>query len=56
MKHELQCPECNYEFTISDDYETDNCPNCKGANYYCDYVLEDDTCEELFSGYYWDLN
>jgi len=56
MKHELECPVCKYEFIVSEDYITGDCPSCGKANYYWDYVLDDETYEELFSGYYWDEN
>jgi hypothetical protein len=50
---ELECPSCGYEFILDDDYLTGDCENCHKTNYYWDYVLDDETYEELFSGYYW---
>jgi hypothetical protein len=56
MEHELECPKCNYKFFISEDYQVGDCPNCGKAHYCWDYVLDEETYEEFFSGYYWENN
>ena len=56
MEHELECPKCNHKFFISEDYQFGDCPNCGEAYYYWDYVLDEETYEEFFSGYYWEDN
>ena len=56
MEHELECPKCNHKFFISEDYQVGDCPNCGNAHYYWDYVLDEETYEEFFSGYYWEDN
>ena len=56
MEHELECPKCGFEFTLDEDYSSGYCPNCKEAHYYWDYVLDEDTYEEYFCGYYWEKN
>lgn len=56
MKHELKCINCEHKFILYEDYLCGDCPNCGGAHYYWDYVLDDKTFEEYFSGYYWDYN
>lgn len=53
MVHELECPKCNHEFQIKDDYESGSCPNCNKFNYYWDFILDEDD-EEIFRGYYWE--
>jgi len=53
MMHELECPKCQHKFVLNEDYQTGDCPNCGEAQYYWDYVLDDETSEELFAGYYW---
>ena len=53
MSHELECPRCNHQFSIEADYESGDCEVC-GLSYYWDYVLDDETSEEIFSGYYWE--
>jgi transcription initiation factor TFIIIB Brf1 subunit/transcription initiation factor TFIIB len=53
--NELVCPKCNYKFFVH-DYESGYCPNCKKAHYYWDYVLDEKTYEELFSGFHWDID
>ena len=50
----LKCPKCNHQFTLKEDYEYGDCPNCNNASYYWDYVLDEETCEEYFATYYWD--
>ncbi len=54
MEHELRCPKCKCEFVVNDDYESGDCPDCGEMFYYWDYVLDEETFEEHFSGYYWD--
>lgn len=54
MEHELECPKCNHKFIISEDYQFGDCANCGKASYYWDYVLDEETYEEHFSGYYWE--
>lgn len=54
MEYELECPKCNHKFFINEDYKYGDCSNCGKAQYYWDYVLDEETYEELFSGYYWE--
>jgi hypothetical protein len=56
MQHELECPKCNHKFFIGEDYKVGDCPNCVKTHYYWDYVLDEETYEELFSGYYFENN
>lgn len=56
MTHKLECPKCNHKFYIIEDYQVGDCLNCGKANYYWDYVLDEETYEEFFSGYYWEDN
>ena len=53
--HDLECPNCGHKFTIKEDYDSGVCPHCKNAFYYWDYVLDEETFEELLSGYYWKI-
>jgi hypothetical protein len=53
MEYELECPKCNHKFFIGEDYQVGDCLNCGKAQYYWDYVLDEETYEEFFSGYYW---
>lgn len=54
MFYELECPKCQYKFTLQDDYESGYCPNCHQAYYYWDSVFDEDSGEEFFEGYYWE--
>ena len=54
MSHELKCNKCDFEFSIDEDYQFGKCPNCNVGYYYWDYVLDDETYEEFFAGYYWE--
>ena len=54
MEHELECPKCSYKFLLNEEYKSGDCPNCGKASYYWDYVLDEETYEEFFSGYYWE--
>lgn len=51
---ELICPVCGYKFLV-EDYDSGKCPNCGKANYYWDYVLDEETYEEFFSGFDWEI-
>jgi len=51
----LTCPFCTTEFEV-EDYDSGDCPNCKQQHYYWDYVLDEETYEELLSGFYWESN
>lgn len=52
--NELTCPICNYIFEV-EDYDSGDCPNCKNAYYYWDYVLDEETYEEYLSGFDWEI-
>ena len=54
MVHELECPGCGHDFVVEDDYLYGDCPNCSNTSYYWDYVLDEETYEEYFAGYYWE--
>lgn len=51
--HQIECPHCKHIFTHEDDYGNGKCPSCQ-AQYYWDYVLDEETYEEMFDGYYFD--
>ena len=51
----IECPGCQYKFTV-EDYSTGDCINCGAWYYYWDYVLDDETYEEMFAGFYWSKN
>jgi len=53
MTYELECPSCYHKFTLNEEYDSGNCPNCMKAYYYWDHVLDEEIYEEFFEGYYW---
>ena len=52
--NELECIYCHHKFLV-EDYDSGDCPSCKKAHYYWDYVLDEETCEELLSGFEWEF-
>jgi Zn finger protein HypA/HybF involved in hydrogenase expression len=52
--NELECPVCKHKFSV-EDYDFGDCPKCGKAEYYWDYVLDEETCEEYFAGFYWEI-
>jgi hypothetical protein len=37
-----------------DEFDNDECPKCKEYYYYWDSVMDEDTFEEYFQGFYWE--
>jgi len=54
MMNNIKCPVCNYEFLV-EDYDSGDCPNCGKTHYYWDYVLDEESYEELLSGFEWEI-
>ena len=52
-QHKIQCPGCLHEFLV-DEFDNDECPKCKEYYYYWDSVMDEDTFEEYFQGFYWE--
>lgn len=52
MVYNLECPKCGHKFTLDGKYECGECPECQGTRYVWDYVLDDNTFDELFADYY----
>lgn len=54
MKHELECPSCGKNIELDEDYLSGDC-ECGRADYYWYSVYDEETGEEFFEGYYWNV-
>ena len=54
MKHELECPACGKNIELDEDFLSGDC-ECGRADYYWDSIYDEETGEECFEGYDWNV-